>query len=80
MECRLRHTYEVKGSTGQVTCTIVIGEVVLMHVHEGVAGGLVGGGWRVADGGGGGTLLVQSGAAPLVLDVCLPGEQRMGCS
>jgi hypothetical protein len=39
LECLLRHTYEVKDPrSGQVTTTIVIGEVVLMHVHEGVAG------------------------------------------
>ena len=39
LECLLRHTYEVKDpQSGQVTTTIVIGEVVLMHVHEGVAG------------------------------------------
>jgi flavin reductase (DIM6/NTAB) family NADH-FMN oxidoreductase RutF len=38
MECELRHTYDVKDASGRVTATIVIGEVVLMHVHEGVAG------------------------------------------
>lgn len=38
MECVLRTTHEVKDSSGTVTCVIVIGEVVLMHVHEGVAG------------------------------------------
>jgi flavin reductase (DIM6/NTAB) family NADH-FMN oxidoreductase RutF len=38
MECVLRTTHEVKDSGGTVTCVIVIGEVVLMHVHEGVAG------------------------------------------
>ena len=39
LECLLRHTYEVKDPhSGQVTTTIVIGEVVLMHIHEGVAG------------------------------------------
>jgi len=39
MECLLRSTYEVKHPTsGEVTGTIVIGEVVMMHVHEGVAG------------------------------------------
>lgn len=38
MECQLRHTYEVKDGSGAVTGTVVIGEVVMMHVHEGVAG------------------------------------------
>lgn len=39
MECVLRHSYELKEPrSGRVTGTIVIGEVVLMHVHEGVAG------------------------------------------
>ncbi|PSC71889.1 Flavin reductase-FMN-binding domain containing [Micractinium conductrix] len=38
MECLLRHNYEVKNAAGDVTGTIVIGEVVMMHVHEGVAG------------------------------------------
>ncbi|KAI7842377.1 hypothetical protein COHA_004016 [Chlorella ohadii] len=38
MECQLRHSYEVKDGKGAVTGTIVIGEVVMMHVHEGVAG------------------------------------------
>jgi flavin reductase (DIM6/NTAB) family NADH-FMN oxidoreductase RutF len=38
MECQLRHSYEVKDNKGAVTGTIVIGEVVMMHVHEGVAG------------------------------------------
>lgn len=40
MECQLRHSYEVKDKQGAVTGTIVIGEVVMMHVHEGVAGAL----------------------------------------
>lgn len=40
MECQLRHTYEVEDKQGAVTGTIVIGEVVMMHVHEGVAGAL----------------------------------------
>lgn len=38
MECELRHSYDVKDAAGRVTATIVIGEVVLLHVHEGVAG------------------------------------------
>ena len=38
MECELRHTHEVKDAGGKVTCVVVIGEVVLMHVHDGVAG------------------------------------------
>ena len=38
MECQLRHSYDVKDKNGAVTGTIVIGEVVMMHVHEGVAG------------------------------------------
>lgn len=38
MECQLRHSYKVKDKNGAVTGTIVIGEVVMMHVHEGVAG------------------------------------------
>ncbi|KAL4444869.1 hypothetical protein ABPG77_003919 [Micractinium sp. CCAP 211/92] len=39
MECVLRHSYELKDPrSGKATGTIVIGEVLLMHVHEGVAG------------------------------------------
>ena len=38
LECVLRHTYDVKDAAGAVTCTIVIGEAVLIHVAEGVAG------------------------------------------
>jgi flavin reductase (DIM6/NTAB) family NADH-FMN oxidoreductase RutF len=37
MECTLRDTHEVRDADGKLTCTVVIGEVVLMHVHEGVA-------------------------------------------
>ncbi|KAK9823932.1 hypothetical protein WJX72_006453 [[Myrmecia] bisecta] len=36
-ECKLRHTYDVKNDKGEVTATVVLGEVVLAHVHEGVA-------------------------------------------
>ncbi|EFN57380.1 hypothetical protein CHLNCDRAFT_14085, partial [Chlorella variabilis] len=36
MECELRHTHEVKDAGGKVTCVVVIGEVVLMHVHDGL--------------------------------------------
>lgn len=47
MECVLRHSYELKDPrSGKATGTIVIGEVLLMHVHDGVAGaGGVGRGW-----------------------------------
>ena len=38
LECRLAHTYEVKNAAGAVSTTIVIGEVVMMHVARGVAG------------------------------------------
>ncbi|GAB4823945.1 hypothetical protein N2152v2_010991 [Parachlorella kessleri] len=38
LECLLRHTYDTKDSKGNVTTTIVIGEVVMIHIQEGVAG------------------------------------------
>lgn len=37
MECKLVHIYEVKNSKGELTTTIVIGEVVLMHILDEVA-------------------------------------------
>jgi len=37
MECKLVHTYEVKNTSGEVTATIVVGEVMMFHVHEEVA-------------------------------------------
>lgn len=52
MECQLRHSYEVKDGKGAVTGTIVIGEVVMMHVHEGVAGACGSRGWDSGGGGG----------------------------
>jgi flavin reductase (DIM6/NTAB) family NADH-FMN oxidoreductase RutF len=36
LECKLAHTYDVKNSKGEVTSTIIIGEVVLIHVLEAV--------------------------------------------
>lgn len=36
LECKLRHTYPVINKNGDQTATIVIGEVVLAHVHEGL--------------------------------------------
>lgn len=38
MECRLAHSYEIRDTTGAVTTTVVLGEVVLLHVARGVAG------------------------------------------
>ncbi|EIE20364.1 hypothetical protein COCSUDRAFT_54305 [Coccomyxa subellipsoidea C-169] len=38
LECKLRHSYPVKNSKGEVTATIIIGEVVLVHVLEAVTG------------------------------------------
>ena len=38
LECKLRDTFEVKNSKGEVTATIIIAEVVLCHVLEAVAG------------------------------------------
>jgi len=41
MECVLAHSYEVRNSatgTGEVTTTIVIGQVLMVHVADGVAG------------------------------------------
>lgn len=38
MECKVRHTYEVKNAAGVVSTTVVLAEVVLMHVADGVAG------------------------------------------
>ncbi|CAK0787301.1 hypothetical protein CVIRNUC_010519 [Coccomyxa viridis] len=35
-ECILRHTYDVKNKKGDITATILIGEVVLAHVLEAV--------------------------------------------
>uniref|UniRef100_A0A061SEF3 Flavo protein oxygenase n=1 Tax=Tetraselmis sp. GSL018 TaxID=582737 RepID=A0A061SEF3_9CHLO len=38
LECKLVHTYEVRNEYGVVTATIVIGRVVMFHVHKEVAG------------------------------------------
>lgn len=38
LECQLRHTYDTKDREGTITGTIVIGEVVMVHVHQEVAG------------------------------------------
>ena len=38
LECVLRHSWEVKGRGGEVTCTVVLGEAVMIHVADGVAG------------------------------------------
>eukprot|EP00897_Mesotaenium_endlicherianum_P010226 jgi/Mesen1/9231/ME000595S08644 len=37
MECKLRHSYDVKNSKGEVTTTVVLGEVVMFHIAEHVA-------------------------------------------
>ena len=37
-ECVLRHHYDVSDSSGKVTCTVVIGECVLLHAIEGLVG------------------------------------------
>lgn len=49
MECKVRHTYEVKNAAGAVSTTVVLAEVVLMHVADGVAGAL-GDGWLECSG------------------------------
>ncbi|CAM9312486.1 unnamed protein product [Phaeothamnion confervicola] len=36
MECKVRHTHDIKNAAGEVTATVVIAEVVLFHVVEGV--------------------------------------------
>jgi len=33
-ECRLMHTHDMKNKQGQVTATLLVGEVVMFHVHE----------------------------------------------
>lgn len=38
LECVLRHTYEIKDGSGRVSGTVVIGEAVMIHVADGVAG------------------------------------------
>jgi flavin reductase (DIM6/NTAB) family NADH-FMN oxidoreductase RutF len=38
LECKLRHAHELRDASGTVTTTVVLGEVVLAHIHEGVAG------------------------------------------
>lgn len=38
LECVLRHTYEAKGPGGKGGSTVVIAEVVMWHVAQGVAG------------------------------------------
>eukprot|EP00897_Mesotaenium_endlicherianum_P010227 jgi/Mesen1/9232/ME000595S08643 len=37
MECKLRHSYDVKNSKGEVTTTVVLGEVVMYHIANHVA-------------------------------------------
>mmetsp|Transcript_3926 Transcript_3926/g.11368 ORF Transcript_3926/g.11368 Transcript_3926/m.11368 type:complete len:138 (+) Transcript_3926:692-1105(+) len=37
MECKLKHKYETKGYDGEDTATVVVGEIVMFHVNEGVA-------------------------------------------
>lgn len=56
LECLLRHTYDVKNAAGEVTGTVVLAEVVLIHVHDGVAGAARG------CGGGGGSGRAGAGA------------------
>jgi len=34
MECRLIHTYDLRNGKGEVNSTVLIGEVVMWHVHE----------------------------------------------
>jgi len=34
MECKLRHHYDVTNAAGDVTATAIIGEVVMIHIHE----------------------------------------------
>jgi len=34
MECKLIHTYDLKNAKGEVNTTVMIGEVVMWHVHE----------------------------------------------
>ena len=34
MECRLIHTYDLCNAKGAVNSTVLIGEVVMWHVHE----------------------------------------------
>jgi len=36
MECRVAHTYDVRNASGAVTTTVVLGEVLLFHVAEGI--------------------------------------------
>lgn len=38
LECRLKNTQDIVNKDGKITGTIVIAEVVLMHIAEGVAG------------------------------------------
>lgn len=38
LECRLKATHEVRNGAGKLTCTIVIGEIVIMHIADGVTG------------------------------------------
>jgi flavin reductase (DIM6/NTAB) family NADH-FMN oxidoreductase RutF len=38
LECRLAHAYAVRGAGGGVSTTVVIGEVLAVHVAEGAAG------------------------------------------
>ena len=34
MECVVKHKYEAKGYAGEDTATVVVGEIVMFHVHE----------------------------------------------
>ena len=38
LECRLKSTQDIVNKDGKITGTVVIAEVVLMHIAEGVAG------------------------------------------
>ncbi|KAL6779259.1 hypothetical protein ACKKBF_B18175 [Auxenochlorella protothecoides x Auxenochlorella symbiontica] len=38
MECKVVHSYEVRNAAGAVSTTVILAQVVLMHVADGVAG------------------------------------------
>ncbi|KAL6775690.1 hypothetical protein ACKKBG_A18175 [Auxenochlorella protothecoides x Auxenochlorella symbiontica] len=40
MECKVVHSYEVRNAAGAVSTTVILAQVVLMHVADGVAGNL----------------------------------------
>lgn len=37
MECRLRETFDLTGRDGEITCTILLADVVMFHIAEAVA-------------------------------------------